>query len=319
MSRLPYIGRRLAIAVVIIIAVAIGNFLLFRLTPGNAANLGLVPNASPQLRASLEHQFGLDQSTLTQLKDYLVQLLHGNMGVSYANREPVWTNLSSALGNTLLMVIPGLIIALLLAAATGIYAAWRRGSATDHLLRASALTLFALPGQWIGMVLLFAFRGSLPAGGTSDPFLIGASGSEVVWDHVRHMILPCLTYALVVYGAFMLVLRTALIETLSEDYILAAKAKGLTNKRILWRHAMRNALLPVITLIGLTIGTMVAGVILVESVFSWPGLGEAVYNAVSARDYPMLEGAFLLLTISVVLANLAVDLAYSFLDPRVKL
>ncbi len=311
--------RRLAAAVVVTLAVAVGNFFLFRLAPGNAANLGLVPNASPELRASLEHQFGLDQSTATQLQAYLIQLAHGNLGVSFANRRPVADNLWTALLNTLAMVVPGLILALVLALITGVYAAWRRGSVSDHALRAVALTMFAIPGQWLGMVLLYGARGHLPAGGISDPFLVGTGFQAELADRLQHMVLPCLTYALIVYGAFMIVLRTSLVETLSEGYILAAKARGLSNRVILRRHALRNALLPLVTLIGLTIGTMVAGVILVESVFSWPGLGEAIYDAVNARDYPMLQGAFLLLTVVVVLSNLVVDMTYSYLDPRVRL
>lgn len=313
------LGRRLSAGAVVTLAVAVGNFFLFRLAPGNAANLGLVPNASPELRSSLERQFGLDHSTATQLRAYLMQLAHGNLGVSFGNRQPVTANLWTALVNTVTMVVPGLILALALAVITGVYAAWRRGSASDHALRAVALTMFAIPGQWLGMVLLYGARGRLPAGGISDPFLTDTGLQAHLVDRMQHMILPCLTYALIVYGAFMIVLRTSLVETLSEGYILAAKARGLSNRLILRRHALRNALLPLVTLVGLTIGTLVAGVILVESVFSWPGLGEAIYNAVNARDYPMLQGAFLLLTVVVVLSNLVVDVTYSYLDPRVSL
>jgi ABC-type dipeptide/oligopeptide/nickel transport system permease component len=311
--------RRLWASAAIVLAVAIGNFFLFRLAPGNAASLGLVPGASPDMRESLERQFGLDQSTAMQLQHYLVQLAHGNLGVSFADRQSVAGNLWTALVNTLTMVVPGLLLALALAGVTGVYAAWRRGSAADHGLRALALTMFAIPGQWLGMVLLYGARGHLPSGGISDPFLTGAGLRVELGDRAAHMVLPCATYALIVYGAFMIMLRTSLIETLSEDYILAAKARGLSNSAILRRHALRNALLPLVTLVGLTIGTLVAGVILVESVFSWPGLGETIYNAVIARDYPMLQGAFLLVTVAVVLSNVVVDLMYSYLDPRVRL
>jgi ABC-type dipeptide/oligopeptide/nickel transport system permease component len=319
LTTLAPLARRLASGAVVTLAVVVGNFFLFRLAPGNAANLGLVPNASPEMRESLERHFGLDHSTATQLKDYLLQLAHGNLGVSFANRQPVAANLWTALVNTLTMVVPGLLLALALAVITGVYAAWRRGSASDHTLRAVALTMFAIPGQWLGMVLLYVARGHLPAGGISDAFLSGTGFQTELADRLQHMVLPCVTYALIVYGAFMIVLRTSLVETLSEDYILAAKAHGLSNKVILRRHALRNALLPLVTLVGLTIGTLLAGVILVESVFSWPGLGEAIYNAVTARDYPMLQGAFLLLTVAVVLSNLVVDLTYSYLDPRVRM
>jgi ABC-type dipeptide/oligopeptide/nickel transport system permease component len=317
-ARATFVARRLGGALATVVVVSVLNFFLFRLAPGNAASLQHLPNASPQLQAALAQRFGLNQPVLVQLKDYLVQLLHGNLGVSFANQQPVSPQLMTALGHTLLMVGPGLLLALVLAFGTGMYAAWRRGSSSDHVLRGVALILYAIPAQWLGMMLLYAFRGSLPAGGMSDPFLVDAGFGARLVDHLRHMILPCVTYGLLIYGQFMLVLRTSLLETLCEDYVLAAKAKGLSNWLVLRRHALRNALLPIVTLVGITIGTMVAGVILVESVFSWPGLGETIYNAVTARDYPMLQGAFLFLALAVILCNLAVDLIYGLLDPRVQ-
>jgi ABC-type dipeptide/oligopeptide/nickel transport system permease component len=318
MTQLGFVSRRLAGAAVTVAVVVVLNFFLFRLAPGNAASLQHLPNASPQLEHALAQRFGLNEPIFGQLKDYVVQLLHGNLGVSFANQQPVAPQLFSALGNTLLMVGPGLLLALVLALLSAVYAAWHRGAAGDQLMRALALTLYAIPAQWLGMMLLFAFRNTLPAGGISDPFLVDASAGAQLVDHLQHMILPCVTYALIIYGQFMIVLRTSLLETLSEDYILAAKAKGLSDVLVLRRHALRNALLPVVTLIGLSVGTMVAGVILVESVFSWPGIGELIYNAVTNRDYPMLQGGFLLLAVAVILCNLAVDLVYTFLDPRVR-
>jgi ABC-type dipeptide/oligopeptide/nickel transport system permease component len=319
MAFTKYVAKRVAVAIVVIFGATVLNFFLFRLAPGDAANLSHIPNASPELLRTLRHQFGLDASTLTQLRLYLVELLHGNLGVSFSNRQPVAHNLMTALGNTALMAIPGIVLAVAMAVVTGIIAAWRRGSAVDHVSRGTALTLYALPSQWLAIMLIFVFRGVLPSGGKSDPFLAGAGWWTHTTDVLNHLILPCLTYALVLYGQFMVVVRSSMLETLSEDYILTAKAKGLSNRVILRRHALRNALLPVVTLVGLAIGSMVGGVILIEAAFSWPGIGEAVYSAVSTRDYPTLQGAFLLLTVAVVLANLVVDLIYARLDPRVGL
>jgi ABC-type dipeptide/oligopeptide/nickel transport system permease component len=311
--------KKSAGALFLIAVATVLNFLLFRLAPGDAASAYHVPHASPELEAALRREFGLDQSTLSQFWHYVVQLLHGNLGISTADQQPVASNLASALGNTLLLALPGLVLALGLAFATGIASAWWRGTAGDHVSRGAALTLYAIPAQWLAMMLILAFKDVLPSGGISDPFLAGGDFLTATGDKLRHMVLPVTTYALVVYGQFMIVVRNSMLEVLSEDYILAAKAKGLSSRTIIRRHALRNALVPVTTMIALTVGWMVGGVILIETAFSWPGVGHAMYDAVSQRDLPMLQGGFLLLTVVVVLANLIVDLAYTKLDPRVRL
>ena len=169
------------------------------------------------------------------------------------------------------------------------------------------------------MIFIFAFRDTLPSGGMHDPFLIAPTFLEETEDLLRHMILPSLTFGLTTYATFMLILRTSLIEALSEDYIVTAQAKGLSVRTVLLRHGLRNALLPVATVLGLAIGTAASSAIIVEAAFSWPGLGDAMAKAVSQHDYPMLSVTFVVITASVVLVNLAVDLIYGWLDPRVRL
>jgi ABC-type dipeptide/oligopeptide/nickel transport system permease component len=216
------------------------------------------------------------------------------------------------------MVLLGTLIAIVLGIASGVWSAWRRGGVGDTANTTFAIVLYALPVQWLGLVLLGLFAGALPAGGMSDPFLVNPSLWEQIADYARHVALPALTFAVTLYGQYSLIVRSSMLETLGEDYVLTARAKGLRPWLVLRRHALRNAMLPTSTLIALSIGYIVAGSILIETVFSWPGIGRAVYESVLQRDYPMLQGAFLVLAVSVIVANLIVDLLYVRLDPRVK-
>jgi ABC-type dipeptide/oligopeptide/nickel transport system permease component len=198
-----------------------------------------------------------------------------------------------------------------------VFSAWRRGTKLDHVSTNLAIAFYSFPTQWLALVLLIYLSAWLPSHGRTNDFMIDPSA----WDHVKdvllHMTLPSLTLALTLYGEYTLIVRSAMLETLGEDYVLTARAKGLRQRTIVTRHALRNAMLPTITLIALSLGYIVAGAILIETVFSWPGIGNAVYQAVTERDYPMLQGAFLVLTVSVVFFNFLADLLYFRFDPRI--
>ena len=313
-----YVLKRIAFALVTIFVAVSLNFVLFRLAPGTAVtNLARVPHATPALRNALKKQFGLDKSKGEQYVIYLEQLVHGNLGVSFENEQPVSKNLRVALINTLPMVTIGTLFSILIGTLTGGIAAWRRGTPTEAATVSSALGFYAMPTQWLGLMLIIAFAGVLPTGGMTNEFLLNPG----FWQHLRdlasHILLPALTLGLTLYGEYTLIVRSAMLETLGEDYILTARAKGLRPWTIVRKHALRNAMLPITTLVALSLGYIVAGAILIEIVFSWPGVGRAVYLAVEERDYPMLQGAFLLLTISVVICNLVADLLYFKLDPRI--
>jgi ABC-type dipeptide/oligopeptide/nickel transport system permease component len=313
-----YAIKRTAFAVVTIFVAVTVNFALFRLAPGSAvSNLSRVPHATPQLRLALKKQFGLDKSKGEQYVLYLKQLVHGNLGVSYANQQPVSANLRTAIGNTLPMVLLGTILAIVVGTLTGVIAAWRRGTALESATVTTALGFYSMPTHWLGLMLVILFAGVLPTGGMTNDFLFNPSWWTHVKDVLSHMVLPSLTLALVLFGEYTLIVRSAMLETLGEDYILTARAKGLRPWTIVRRHALRNAALPIVTLVALSLGYIVAGAILIETVFSWPGIGRAVYDSVLARDYPMLQGAFLVLTVSVVFFNLVADLLYFKLDPRI--
>jgi peptide/nickel transport system permease protein len=313
-----YVIKRTAFAVITVFVALTLNFALFRLAPGSAiTNLSRVPHATPETKLALKKQFGLDKSKGEQYVIYLQQLARGNLGISFENSQPVSSNLRVALSNTLPMVALGTIIAIVFGTLTGVIAAWRRGTGTEHLTVSTALGFYAMPTHWLALMLVILFAGIFPSGGMTDDFLIDPSWFTHVKDVAYHMTLPALTLALVLFGEYTLIVRSAMLETLGEDYILTARAKGLKPRTIVRKHALRNALLPITTLIALSLGYIVAGSILVETVFSWPGIGRAVYQAVLQRDYPMLQGAFLVLTVSVVFFNLVADLLYFKLDPRI--
>jgi peptide/nickel transport system permease protein len=313
-----YIVKRVVFALLTVFVALTINFALFRLAPGSAVtNLARVPHATPETRLAIKRQFGLDKSKWQQYWIYLGQLFRGNLGVSFANSQPVAKNLRSAVVNTIPMVLIGTVFAILLGTLTGVIAAWRRGTKVEGASVTTALAFYSMPTHWLGLMLVILFAGTLPTGGMSNEFLLNPSFFTHLKDLAEHVALPSLTLGLVLYGEYTLIVRSAMLETLGEDYVLTARAKGLRPGAILRRHALRNAMLPIVTLVALSLGYIVAGAILVETVFSWPGVGRAVYDAVLQRDYPMLQGAFLLLTVSVVFFNLVADLLYFKLDPRI--
>lgn len=318
MGRARYVLKRAGFALLTALIAITINFVLFRALPGTAvSDLSRVPNATAATQQALRREFGLDKSKWGQFVAYLRELAHGNLGISYDNDQPVAGNLASALGNTVPMVGLATITAIALGVLTGVVSAWRRGTWLDHVNVNVAIAFFAFPVQWLGLMLLILFARVLPTGGMTNDFLVNPSLLTHLGDVLKHMALPALTLGLGLYGSFTLIVRSSMLETLGEDYILTARAKGLSQWRVVRRHALPNAMLPTATLIALSLGQIVAGAILVETVFSWPGIGLAVYQAVLDRDYPTLQGAFLVLTLSVVACNFLADLIYLKLDPRI--
>lgn len=319
MRRADYVIKRAFFALVTIFVAITLNFFLFRVLPGNAVtDLARVPHAGPQLRHALTVEFGLDQPKWQQYLLYLKELAHGNLGISYVNQQPVTSQLLTDLRNTVPMVTAGTLLSIIVGIFTGVLAAWRRGSIADRISTNAAVFAYAFPTQWIGLMLLILLARYLPSNGMTWPILFSP---EPFWQHladiVQHMILPALTLFLTAYGSYTLVVRTSVLETLGDDYVLTARAKGLPVRRIVWRHAVRNALLPMVTMIAMDFGYIVGGALLIEVIFSWPGIGLAMENAILNRDYPMLEGGFLILTVSVIALNFLSDLIYFRLDPRI--
>jgi ABC-type dipeptide/oligopeptide/nickel transport system permease component len=315
-----YVIKRAALALVTIFIALTLNFIIFRAAPGDAtSSIRQCRNCTAEFRAALEEELGLDKSKLEQYWLYLQDLAHGDLGLSFVTRQPVWNELRGPLVNTLPMIALGTSIAIVFGIAVGVVAAWRRGTAGDWGGVMSSLVFYSMPTQWLGLMLLIVFAGVLPAAGISDPFLKFEDPSwwQTVADRLEHMILPALTLGLVLYGEYALIVRSAMLEALGEDYVMTARAKGFRNWTIVRKQALRNSLLPITTLIALSLGFLVGGAILVEAVFSYPGIGLVTYEAIFDRDYPVLQGAFLILTLSVILANFVADLLYFRLDPRI--
>lgn len=331
-GRRRFVTQKVVFALLTIFAVITFNFFLFRVLPGDPAVGGLRdPRLSPERVEALRERFGVDDPVFLNLESgnpfesqyfaYMGALFQGDLGTSYAFRDQlVTTLLRQSLINTLWLVVPAQIISIVLGVGLGLIAAYRRGTRVDVSALTFSLIMWSLPTFFLGIILLFAGTTwlDLPAAGRVT---IGADYSGV-WDQIgdvlSHMILPTATLSLVLLGEYMLIMRSSVVEVLGEDYILTAKAQGIPRRTIVRRHAFRNAMLPIVTLIALNLGFTVSGAIQVETVFSWPGLGQLTVNAVNQRDYPVLQGAFLLLALSVVVANLFVELTYGYLDPRVK-
>ena len=314
-----YVIKRTVFALMTVFVAVTLNFIIFRAAPGDATTALRCRNCPIEFKEALREELGLDKTKLQQYGIYLKELAHGDLGRSFASRQPVTDELAGPLKNTIPMVLLGEVIAVFLGILTGVVAAWRRGTLVDSGSLGAALVFYSLPTQWLGLMLVILFAGTLPISGIGDPFIAFTDPTwwETLKDRLTHMILPSATLGIVLYGSYALIVRSAMLETLGEDYILTARAKGLRNWAIVWRHAFRNALLPVVTLMAISLGYVVAGAILVEAVFSYPGIGLETYDAVFAKDYPIVQGAFLVLTLSVVLANFIADLLYFKLDPRI--
>jgi peptide/nickel transport system permease protein len=330
MQRGDYIIRRLGWALLTIIFVVTLNFFLFRVLPGDPAKAGVRdPRLTRAAQEAITRRFGLDKPLFinfggnpldSQFFRYFGNLLSGDLGTSYNFNRPVADLLRERLNNTLLLLMLGETLAIVLGLSLGALAAWRRGTSLDTGTLIFGLFTWALPTFWLGIMLLVVGSSylGLPVGGIRTAGKQFPTFWEQARDLGRHLLMPTITIAIVLLGEFLLIMRSSLLEVLGEDYILTARAKGLTDGEVLRKHALKNAMLPVITIIALTLGFTVGGFVQVETVFSWPGLGSAIFEAVSRRDYPMLQGTFLLIAVSVVLANLAADLLYAYLDPRVK-
>lgn len=322
MRGMDYVLKRTGFALITIFVAISLNFVLFRAVPGNAVSALRCRNCTPQFREALTRQYGLDKSKWEQYVIYLQRLGHGDLGTSMEDQRPVWDDIKQPLWNTLPMITAGTIISIVLGVLAGVVAAWRRGSLWDTVNTWVALAFYAAPTQWIGLLIVFyvALPLGLPAAGISSNTLnvFGPPSTiDFLRDRIDHLMLPALTLGIGLYGEYALIVRSSMLETLGEDYVLTARAKGLKNWTIVWRHALRNAMLPLVTLIALSFGYILAGAIVVEYVFSYPGIGLATIEAINRRDYPVLEGLFLLLTLAVILANFIADLLYFKLDPRV--
>jgi ABC-type dipeptide/oligopeptide/nickel transport system permease component len=319
---MDYVAKRVLFALVTVFLAVTLNFVLFRAVPGDAVSALRCRQCTAAFKAYERKQLGLDRSKWEQYWLYLRDLAHGNLGSSLRTEKSVSSQLWDPIKNTVPMILLGTVFAIVFGVLAGVISAWRRGTAVDKAGLWSSLAFYSMPPQWLGLLVVLFVAGALglPTSGIKDPtlgILSEPSTWTVIVDRLRHMVLPALTVGLVLYGEYALIVRSAMLETLGEDYVLTARAKGLSNWATVWKHGLRNAMLPVITLVAISLGFIIGGFITIEYVFSYPGIGLLIVEAIDQRDFPVLQGAFLLLTLSVIFFNLVADLLYFKLDPRV--
>jgi peptide/nickel transport system permease protein len=316
-----YFFEKLAGSIITLFFVLTFNFYLFRILPGNPFTLLFRgPAFTPEMVNELNKQFGLDQPVWVQYLIYLRNTAMGNLGISYQTRAPVLDVIIPSLINTLLLLAVASAISIVLGIVIGMVAAWKRGTDIDIVASATTLILYCMPTFWLGLILMYLgviYLGLPVSGMTSFKSSSGGIFAQVQ-DLARHMILPLLTLVLGLIGQYVLVMKGALLDVFTEDFMLAARAKGISERRLLWNHGFRNAMLPIITLIALNLGLSFGGAVQTESVFSWPGIGLVIYRAILARDYPVLQGCFLIIALAVVFANFIADMLYPLIDPRVE-
>jgi peptide/nickel transport system permease protein len=333
MARL--IARRLMFMVFVLWGVTLITFFLSRVAPGDPARLIAGPRANAAALANIREIYGLDRPLPVQYVRYMGDLLHGDLGTSFVTRRAVVSDLAAFFPATLELAFFALLVGSLAGLVIGVVAAMHRGSALDVFGRFFAIGGLSMPAFWLAMLfqlVFFSRLGWLPFGGrldtglarppqvtglfTVDSLLSGELSTFL--NAAQHLILPVLTLALAEIGLMARIVRTSMLEVLGEDYLRTARAKGLSGMRILFRHALRNALLPAVTVLGLEFGLLAGGVFLVETIFAWPGLGRYAYDAIRASDYNAIMGVTLLIALMYVVINLVVDVVYLVLDPRIR-
>jgi peptide/nickel transport system permease protein len=314
-----YLLSKILQALATLLFVLTFNFFLFRVLPGDP--IGLLARSQRLTDADIAEQratLGLDQPLPQQYVTYVGQTMTGNLGVSLRTTKPVTEIILSRLGTTLLLVGLGTLFATVLGVLIGIKGGWERGSRFDTSSLYGSLVLYSMPEGWLGMLLLITFAGILgwfPAGGFETG---GETGMARIVDIANHLFLPVLTLTLGYIGEFAIIMRSSMVDTVNEDFVTIARAKGVPERAIRRNHVVPNAFLPTFTLIFLSLGFILGGAVVVEAVFSWPGIGLLTYNAIQTLDYPVIQGVFLLSSAAVILCNLVADVAYGYMDPRVR-
>ena len=331
MDMRSFVTRKLVYLVITLFAILAFNFFLFRIMPGDPTRVLMPRGGTPEFRALIMNTYHLNDPLIVQFGYYLKDVFSMNFGVSFSvwKAAPITSALVTPIFNTLLLLGIGTALAVFFGIALGRFAAWRRGKPADTMGMAFALVFYSMPTFLFALVMVMIFAGDLrwfPLGGPygqipgnpNPPEYSQMSILQKIISRGYHLVLPVTAFTVEVMAEYALIMRNSLTDVLTEDYIVTARAKGLSNKRILKDHAMRNALLPVVTVVAISAGWVLGGDIMVEIVFSYDGLGMVTWDAVNKRDFPVLQAIFLLMAIAVLLANLIADVIYMYLDPRVQ-
>jgi peptide/nickel transport system permease protein len=337
-SRLArYVLRRLGLGLLTLWLVTVAVFAITNVLPGNPAEVRLGPLATPQALAAEEHRMGLDRPLLERYETFVTGAVQGDFGTSFKTERPVASDLADRLPATLELALLATVLALAIGIPLGFLAATRRNSITDHVARNVAATAAAMPIFWLGLILLFVFSyqlgwtpgavGRWPITTDPPPNVTGfltidsllAGNLGAFWTALQYLALPALTLAIIELAPIIKMARSAMLETLATDYVRTSRAFGFSGRQIFFGDTLRNALIPVVTLVGIVLGYLVAGNVIVEQLFSWPGIGRYAYGAVTSNDFNAIQGFILLVATIYVLLNLAIDLIYAVIDPRIRL
>ena len=317
-----HLTRSLTNALALLLAVLVLNFCLIHLAPGDPVQViaGEMGGASAEVIAALRTKYGLDQSLLQQLLTYLGKVVTGDFGYSYYFNEPVLNLIMQRLPATLFLAMAALVMAVLIGTVLGIVSARKPNGLFSHAVTVLSLAGYSAPIFWTGLMLLLLFGSVwpiLPVSGMTD-VVHPKTGFAYVLDVLRHLLLPSVTLALVFMAQYSRLARINMIDVLSADYIRTARAKGLSEPVVIFKHALRNALIPIVTIVGLQFGNLFAGAVVVETVFSWPGMGRLVFDSILRRDYPTLMAVLFFSALMVMLANILTDMVYRLIDPRIR-
>jgi len=316
-----FVLRKVVSATLTIAVIVCANFFIFRMAPGDPVRMMFRdPRVSAESLELMRQKFGLDKPLSGQFVAYVKNLAQGDLGLSFSQRKPVLEVLAERIPNTLLLAVTALTIAIVLGVILGAVAGWMSGTRFDTIILTASVAMYSIPTFALGIILLLIFAYLIPIfplGGILTP-ASGYEGFELLTDIGWHMFLPAFSIVIWYVGEYVILTRSSMIDAMGQEYITTAWAKGLKKRKILKNHALRNALLPVITISGVNLAFAAAGVIEAETVFAWPGVGRLTYDAVSQRDYPLLQGVFMLFAFAIVLANLEIDLIYGYIDPRIK-
>ncbi len=309
-----YVAKKILLALPVLLGITLIDYLIMCLA-GSPLDMMISPRATQEAVAMKAQQLGLDQPVLVQYLSWLGQLFQGNLGYSYKSYQPVAEMIGSQMAPTLLLMGVSLVLGLLIAVPAGIYSAIHRYQKRDFAVVTASFFGSSIPGFFLALILIYVFNvrlGWLPSSGMFTP---GTGGD--FWDMVRHLIMPAVVLAVSVAGSNIRYIRSAMLEILEMDYLRTAKAKGIGRFLVINKHALRNALLPIVTVIGMQIPTLFGGAVIIEQIFSWPGLGLVTMNAITGRDYPVIMGVCLLSAVVVQVSNLLTDIVYALVDPTI--
>ena len=331
---LGYLLRRVIATIPVVVLISLLVFLLIHAAPGDPADLLLSEEASPQDIADARRRWGLDQPIYIQYLRFLANILSGDLGTSFRYADPVITLIGERLPATIELAIASLLIAIIFGIPLGVWAGAKPNSWADNLGSMFGFFGISMPNFWLGIMLILVISGYfnwLPSSGRSTYGVaqgsetgfyiiqsLAAGNMKAAWDGIKYVIMPAIALGTGMMGLIMRVTRSSVLEIMNEDYVRTARAKGLGERTVLWRHVLRNALVPIITVVGLELGTLLSGSIIVETVFAWPGSGSLLIAAIQSRDYPLITGTVLTYTIAFVAINFTLDILYALIDPRIR-